>query len=637
MTSSPPDISSLTLAPQRTRPQHDAYDPSVYPENSRYQHFQTSPAVVPSPGQRRALPSAWLNEQQDNGTSLPPDGRSMSPPQTSDISSGGSPPSTNQQTLGGVQSAGAEDDIIPTAIVIKNIPFNVKRETLLDIISSLSIPTPYAFNYHLDPAGQFRGLAFANFRVAADADAVVAALNGFDVQGRKLRVEYKKVLQAGEKERIEREKALRRMHSMKLEKERHEQAQQQQMMNSGMGGPIPGYDEGYSPLGGPPILTSQRSYGGGMAIQNPNPFAMPPMPVAQPYIPPQSVSPVQPAPMVTSHSSTGMHSKVPATSAELDMNDPATLEIYSRVLLFKDDHMRDELAFARSLSPKQRRIVHLVAQKLGVYHYSIGEGDERYAVVTRREPDRSGSSNAANSGNVGSLENGRKTPNAAESSGRSGPVRHHSSQALNRSFLVSSTSSANAGGSLFNNAPSSYNQPASSGNSPTATTPGGGLRSKKSMPDMKTSIYTPTPRLTTRTSSGNMREGGASSFSNYAALRRQTSGHLPGLNQLFGAHLTGGNIRASVSGAIGDRPMAGLNGHATDGIPPVPSLPSTPEGGVSNSTSSTTPGGVMRQPRGPGTASGGNFARRRESAIGPLERIPSSNGLDARTHEPLEI
>ena len=27
-----------------------------------------------------------------------------------------------------------DDEIIPTAIVIKNIPFNVKRETLLDII-----------------------------------------------------------------------------------------------------------------------------------------------------------------------------------------------------------------------------------------------------------------------------------------------------------------------------------------------------------------------------------------------------------------------------------------------------------------------------------------------------------------------
>src|SRR3984885_3754917 len=85
--------------------------------------------------------------------------------------------------------------------------------------TSLNIPTPYAFNYHLDQQGSFRGLAFANFRQSTDADAVVAALNGFDVQGRKLRVEYKKVLQAGEKERIEREKAIRRMRSMQLEKE----------------------------------------------------------------------------------------------------------------------------------------------------------------------------------------------------------------------------------------------------------------------------------------------------------------------------------------------------------------------------------------------------------------------------------
>jgi len=53
MTTSPPDISSLTLSPQRPRP-HDAYDNSQF--DNRYQHFQTSPAVVPSPGQRRALP-----------------------------------------------------------------------------------------------------------------------------------------------------------------------------------------------------------------------------------------------------------------------------------------------------------------------------------------------------------------------------------------------------------------------------------------------------------------------------------------------------------------------------------------------------------------------------------------------------
>lgn len=43
--------------------------------------------------------------------------------------------------------------------------------------------------------------------------------------------------------------------------------------------------------------------------------------------------------------------------------------------------MRDELAFARSLSASQRRTVHLVAKKLGLEHRSIGEGEERHVVV----------------------------------------------------------------------------------------------------------------------------------------------------------------------------------------------------------------------------------------------------------------
>lgn len=41
----------------------------------------------------------------------------------------------------------SEDEIIPTAIVIKNIPFNVKRETLLDIIVGHlpSVPSPLTY------------------------------------------------------------------------------------------------------------------------------------------------------------------------------------------------------------------------------------------------------------------------------------------------------------------------------------------------------------------------------------------------------------------------------------------------------------------------------------------------------------
>ena len=193
----------------------------------------------------------------------------------------------------------------------------------------------------------------------------MAALNGFDVQGRKLRVEYKKVLQAGEKERIEREKALRRMRSMQLEKE--QQAMQQQSP----------YDDFGTVLSTP--FTPQRSFSASNVYQSSQQYSppqMPPLPTSQSF---NVASP--PLPSV----SPGAGMKSPST--ELDLNDPSTLEIYSRILLFKDDPMRDELAFSRALTPKQRRVVHLVAQKLGVYHYSVGEGEERYAVVTRIDPN----------------------------------------------------------------------------------------------------------------------------------------------------------------------------------------------------------------------------------------------------------
>ncbi|KAF9582150.1 hypothetical protein BGW38_000582, partial [Lunasporangiospora selenospora] len=97
-------------------------------------------------------------------------------------------------------------DTIPTAIVIKNIPFSVKKDALLAILDNLDIPKPYAFNYHFDN-GIFRGLAFANYRTAEETEIVVQAVNGLDVLGRKLRVEFKKVMPAAEQEKREQEKA----------------------------------------------------------------------------------------------------------------------------------------------------------------------------------------------------------------------------------------------------------------------------------------------------------------------------------------------------------------------------------------------------------------------------------------------
>ncbi|KHN94770.1 Nucleotide-binding, alpha-beta plait [Metarhizium album ARSEF 1941] len=101
------------------------------------------------------------------------------------------------------------DQLIPTAIVIKNIPFAVRKETLASIMLDMNLPQPYAFNYHFD-SGVFRGLAFANFQSAEDTRVVIEAMNGMDVHGRKLRVEYKKMLPEAERERIEREKRERR-------------------------------------------------------------------------------------------------------------------------------------------------------------------------------------------------------------------------------------------------------------------------------------------------------------------------------------------------------------------------------------------------------------------------------------------
>ncbi|WAQ88300.1 hypothetical protein PtA15_9A427 [Puccinia triticina] len=190
------------------------------------------------------------------------------------------------------------------------------------------------FYYHFDN-GVFRGLAFANFQSASEADAAVAGLNGFDISGRKLRVEYKKVLQAGEKERIEEEKAIKRMRSIQLQKESslfdqyNSSAQQQQPASHDLTSSAQQAFESFSLSSAAALDPKQQS------------------------------------------------------SKELDMNDPQTLELYSRVVVFKEDKLRDELAFAKALSGPQRRIVHQIAKKLGLVHRSEGQGDERFVVVSK--------------------------------------------------------------------------------------------------------------------------------------------------------------------------------------------------------------------------------------------------------------
>ncbi len=142
--------------------------------------------------------------------------QAMGPPSTNSPDSFTVPPPTvNIQPYGPPEIRTMSDnrkdmgDLIPTAIVIKNIPFNVRKEFLASVMIDMHLPQPYAFNYHFDQ-GVFRGLAFANFQSSADTALVIERMNGLDIHGRKLRVEYKKMLPEHERERIEREKREKR-------------------------------------------------------------------------------------------------------------------------------------------------------------------------------------------------------------------------------------------------------------------------------------------------------------------------------------------------------------------------------------------------------------------------------------------
>lgn len=232
------------------------------------------------------------------------------------------------------------DQLIPTAIVIKNIPFAVRKETLASIMLDMHLPQPYAFNYHFDN-GVFRGLAFANFQSAEDTRLVIEAMNGMDVHGRKLRVEYKKMLPEAERERIEREKRERR--GQLEEQHRAPMLHQQSSLQS---------------LGG--MSQSQQQRG------NPS------------YLGKLSAHALRNRPLEASDANGVM-------IGDVDLNDPQTLEFYTDLVMFRRDDSREILVFPPGISPEHRRSIHILAHNMGLEHQSIGEADSRQLTVLKRQ------------------------------------------------------------------------------------------------------------------------------------------------------------------------------------------------------------------------------------------------------------
>jgi len=140
--------------------------------------------------------------------------------------------------------------------------------------------------------------------------------------------------------------------------------------------------------------------------------------------------------------------------------------------------------------------------------------------------------------------------------------------------------------------------------SPTSPTSGGippALRVKKSMPDMGALRNTHAPRLTTRSSNGNIREG-------YATIASPSRRLGAGFGSLFG----------------GSSPFDNM-------VPPVPSLPTSVFSSSSGDRLESPTSGVVRQPRGPGI---GGFTSRRERVVASESAV---HRLDTRSHEPLEM
>ncbi|KAK0625848.1 hypothetical protein B0T14DRAFT_561810 [Immersiella caudata] len=221
-------------------------------------------------------------------------------------------------------------DLIPTAIVIKNIPFNVRKEMLTGIMSDMGLPQPYAFNYHFDN-GIFRGLAFANFQSPMDTQTVIEQLNGYEVQGRKLRVEYKKMLPEHERERIEREK-----------REKRGQLEEQHQ-------PIPLHTQ-----------SSMHSLNAAHTARSRN-------------SPLRKSSTRQLAPTASN----------PPVTGDVDLNNPDTLSFYTELTLFRNDPNREIIVFPSTITPQQRRTVHILAHNMGLEHRSVGEGQHRQLHVVK--------------------------------------------------------------------------------------------------------------------------------------------------------------------------------------------------------------------------------------------------------------
>ncbi|RCK66202.1 RNA-binding protein PIN4 [Candida viswanathii] len=305
----------------------------------------TATSSTPNTGNISISSSTSINDANDNAETINNvTNNNNNNPVNANINDGNvtaSPNTTATSTNANTSTINEADDdeLIPTAIVIKNIPFAIKKEQLLDVMTKLNLPLPYAFNYHFDN-GVFRGLAFANFTSTDETSLVVNQLNGREIGGRKLRVEYKKMLPLQERERIEREKREKRG---QLE-EQHRSASNASLASLLSAASTTAATKNLSVAGTTTAHTTERLFLN-LPFNNAL-FNIPPM--------------------------------------EINFNDPEVLELYTQLILYRDDITKSifELAISpANLSISQRKIISIICNYLNLL-----ELFDNGLVIIRRKP-----------------------------------------------------------------------------------------------------------------------------------------------------------------------------------------------------------------------------------------------------------
>lgn len=453
------------------------------------------------------------------------------------------------------------EELIPTAIVIKNIPFSVRKEVLQEIMAELNLPQPYAFNYHFD-AGIFRGLAFANFQNASDTQLVIERLNQFEVQNRKLRVEYKKMLPEHERERIEREKR----------QKRGQLEEQHRPINS------------LQHQGSLQSLTSNHDVVSQQRPASTRKFSDPTSQLRTTNFPSEP-------------------SAFPSAVDNLDMNDPVTLGFWTDLAGFDANPTREILDFSPTLSPEQRRILHILAHRKGLDHKSCDGTNGRFIRVMKRTAAAAAASASAQAAaTAASAQRQREMANNASLSSNS--------HRLYRAATFDHSESRMP--------PSGHNQMGRQGN-PTLEVTGGNsppevnLRGAKSFADLR---RTPSP--------GQDAFDRQHYFTNVSGLPGTTPTTPSGTIRDRASEASLNSVNSITSGMA----SLGMSNHGTIGGQRV---------GINGATSRNAP---ERQPRNPGpdstwdTSNGFNRARANGNGIGHRQRgSGGSSTHDSYHHE----